>query len=158
MIGPRWEELVSLASQRRSSSIHDMPRVVVFSGPQDEKPDFRHFHSFGGKPTLGLRSLQSNMLHSSLGLEPRTLFILQGPAVDVARHMEPQGMTSNLATTAMGSVNSARSRLFRRGAARAGRERHGRIGRRHGACYTTFSSAGIFSADSGRKKSTKPKL
>ncbi len=94
------------------------------SGPQHEKPNFRHFHSVGDEPALGLRLLQLNMLHPSLGLEPRTLFILQEPAAEVARHAEPQGMTSNSAITTTGNVNSVRSRLLRRGVARAGRERH----------------------------------
>ena len=37
-------------------------------GPEHEKLDFRHFHSFGDEPALGLRFLQLNMLHLSLGL------------------------------------------------------------------------------------------
>ncbi len=45
------------------------------------------------------------MLHSSLKLEPRTLFILQEPATVAARHAEPQGITSNLEIMAMGNVN-----------------------------------------------------
>ncbi len=73
-----------------------------FSGPWDEKSDFRYFHCFGYEPASGLCFFQLNTLHSSLGLEPRIVFILQEPAADVARRVEPQRMTSSLAITAMG--------------------------------------------------------
>ena len=68
--------------------------------------------------------VQLIMLHSSLALEPRTLFILHEEATGAARHVEPQGMTSNSMIITTCNVNSVKSRLLRRGVACAGRERH----------------------------------
>ncbi len=107
--------------------------LCPLSGPQDEKPDFHHFYSFGDESTLRTPSPWPGMLDSLLKLEPRTLFILQEPAA------KPQGMTSNLEIMAMGNVIPAKFWLFRRGVVRAGRERHWGIGKRHGACYMTLN-------------------
>ncbi len=49
VIYPRWEELVSLASQRRFFSVYGMPRLVVFIfGPSGRKIRFSPFSLFRG--------------------------------------------------------------------------------------------------------------
>ncbi len=81
-------------------------------------------------------------LSSTVGLGPRTLFILQVPATDSVGHGELQGITSTGQSRSCGLLTSQNCHHFSvdsRGVTRAGKERHWRIGRRIGAFYNNFS-------------------
>ncbi len=135
----RWEDLVSLASQRRFSPVCSMSGLVTsILWPSAWKYGFWSFFTFGNEFVLGSCHSQLSMPHLSLFCLDQGLY-----SFSKSQSLIPQSMDSRewcedrrlrqQGTSTLGSLGYFFGVL--RGVTRAGWERHWRIGRRNGACY-----------------------